>query len=65
MKYFPIFIGLIFFIVLVSILKVSCEKVEESWINFKGGPYSNFHTTNNNQQYFIMFQDIENLTDGL
>lgn len=52
MKLFPIFIGLILFVVIISIFKVSCEKVEESWINYNEGPYGNFHSTNSNPVVF-------------
>ncbi len=43
MKLFPIFIGLILFIVIISIFKVSCERVEESWTNYEPISYGNYH----------------------
>jgi len=52
MKLFPIFVGLILFIVIISIFKVSCDEVKESWVNYKSGPYGNYHSVNSNPVVF-------------
>jgi hypothetical protein len=52
MKYFPIFVALVLFIVLISIFRINCDEVKESWVNYKEGPYGNFQTTNANPVVF-------------
>ena len=39
----PLVLAIVLFVVIISIFRVNCESVKESWVNYKESDFGNYH----------------------
>ena len=48
----PLVLAIVLFVVIISIFRVNCESVKESWVNYKESDFGNYHNSRGDPTVF-------------